>query len=214
MTTAGDKPLAPYRTKPHSRRMQAIERFLAERRNSVLLVDEAQKLSANGLELLRDLHDASDPTGRRNLPITLLGDERLGRLIGDARDGRTSRMTSQFSSRLYPILNLADWVGDNGGVYYTVEDVRRITQNQRLKLLTPRGEQWLTALANVDTEDGFLRTAMAVLRGATLFYGAVLREGKRLDVEHLRQAFILSCGKRRAEQIDQATGGELLAKTA
>jgi hypothetical protein len=33
-------------------------------------------------------------------------------------------------------------------------------------------------------------------------------------VEHLQQAFTLACGKRRAQQIDQAAGGELLARTA
>lgn len=201
--------------KPHPRRMQAIRDFLASHRQTMLIVDEAQKLSSNGLELFRDLHDGSDPTGRRPMPIAFFGDERFLLLINETRRGlKTTKMTAQFSSRMYPILNVTEWATDNGGDYYSVDDILTITRNMRLKLLTPAAARWLTKLSNIAGKDGLLRRAMTVLRAATIFHQGVLTRGERLDTAHLQEAMRLSLGRQLADDVDTLSNGQLLRKTA
>ena len=55
-------------------RLKALREYLRSSLNTVVVVDEAQKLEADGLEVLRDLHDSSDPAGRRNVPEFLSPD--------------------------------------------------------------------------------------------------------------------------------------------
>ena len=206
----GSRELQQYDDQPHSRRMRAIRDFLDARQNAVIIVDEAQKLSANGMELLRDLHD---PSGARQLatPMVFFGDERFKRLIGETRDGKRTKMTSQFASRLYPVLDVREQITAAGGDLYTLEDVIAITRNQRLKTLSPAAARWLTVLANV-AGYGRMRTASYVFKGALQLYADLVAKRHPLGVEHLQEAFVYVMTRRLAEEIDATTGGELLRK--
>jgi len=204
--------LVQYRDKPHGRRLLAIKNFLIERQNAVLIIDEAQKLSANGLELLRDLHD---PSGARTFatPVVFFADETFKLLIGETRNGKRTKMTSQFASRIYPLLDVRQLMIDAGGDLYTLDDIHAITRNPRTHVLTAAAARWLKILANVEGY-GRLRTMMMVFRGALSLYAERVRQKQPLGVEHLQEAFTFVMTKRLAEEIDQAAGGELLVKAA
>lgn len=73
--------------KPHPKRLAAIRSYLQKHRNLVIVVDECQQLVADGLSCLRNLHDTSDPEGRRCTPIVFFGDEGFYRLIVKSRSG-------------------------------------------------------------------------------------------------------------------------------
>lgn len=208
----GHHELKVYRDHPHGRRMREIEGFLERRQNAVLIVDEAQKLSANGLELLRDLHD---PSGLRQfaMPIIFFADERFKQLLGETRDGKRTKMTAQFASRIYPLLDVREHMQAAGGDLYTLDDIQAITRNPRTRVLTTAAARWLTILANV-AGYGRLRTVMMVFRGALQLYAEHVRAKQPLTREHMQEAFRFVLTPRLAEEIDQAAGGELLAKTA
>jgi DNA transposition AAA+ family ATPase len=208
----GRRELLEFREHPHSRRMREVKAFLEAGQNAVLVVDEAQKLSANGLELLRDLHDATGLRPERT-PIIFFADERFKRLIGDTRDGKRTKMTAQLASRIYPCVDVAEQMRGSGGNLYTLDDILAITRNQRLKLMSTAAARWLTVLANV-SGFGAMRTAIMVYRGALPLYADQVRRREPLTVEHLQEAFKYVMTKRLAEQIDQAAGGELLMKVA
>ncbi|MBW7907177.1 MAG: AAA family ATPase [Phycisphaerae bacterium] len=202
--------LAMVRAQPHARRMHAVREFFSRRRNAVLIVDEAQNLVETGLELLRGLHDSTDPAGQRCMPVVFLGDERFFALLGETKSGRRTRITGQLARRMYPILNLQDLADDDGGAFYTVEDILRLSRNSQLKLLRPDSARWLTLLANSATYEGLISVAVTVLRAAMLYYA----EARPFTPEHLQQAFVLSVGRRTAQEIDQRAGGALLRRTA
>jgi hypothetical protein len=207
----GVRELAPLRDRPHPQRIDSIKSWLRKRRNTVIIVDEAQKLARSGLEALRDLHDTCG-VGDRGLPIAFFGDERFQTLIGDARQGRTRGMTEQFSSRIYPIVRVdTQCTIDGGDAIYTLEDLVAITRNNRFKLLTRAAIRWLTALANLH-RFGHLRRALTVLRSACRLYADVLADHKPLEVAHLQEALTITAGRTLALEIDEAAGGELLAK--
>jgi len=208
--------LAPMKSRPHRRRLESIKAWLRKRRQTVLVVDECQNLSASGLEILRNLHDGSDPSGLRCMPIVFFGDQTFKRLIGETRAGNRTKLTSQLSSRMYPIIDVEQQCAIDGtdGDLYCVDDILKITRNQRVKLLTPRAVRWLTTLANIRDDRGHLRLAMTVLRGATVLYPDVVAGSGLLDIEHLQGAFVWSVGRGVAREIDEQTGGELLTKTA
>jgi len=205
----GIRELSPVKDRPHPQRLESVKAWLRKRRNTVRGVDEAQKLSRSGLELLRDLHDTCG-AGERGMPIAFFGDERFQMLIGDARSGRTRGMTEQFSSRIYPIVRVdTQCTTDGGDQIYTVDDIVAITRNSRFKLLTRQAIRWLTCLANLHRY-GHLRRAMTVLRSACRLYADVLTANQPLDIEHLQEALTITAGRSLATEIDQAAGGELL----
>lgn len=205
--------LRPMKAKPHRRRLDSIKQWLRKRRNTVLIVDEAQKLSASGLELLRDLHDGSDPTGHRCLPIVIFGDDDFHKLLGDTKYGKLTKLQPQMIRRMVPVFDVVKDGGYAGGDLYTVEDIVKITRNHRVKLLTPKAARWLTNLANVHGY-GLLGFAMAVLRQATVLYRDLIANDEQLDVEHLQESLRMTAGRGVALEIDEQTGGDLLAKSA
>jgi hypothetical protein len=209
----GVRELAPMKDRPHPQRLESIKAWLRKRRNTVLIIDEAQKLSRSGLELLRDLHDTCG-VAERGLPIAFFGDERFQNLIGDARQGRTRVMTEQFSSRIYPVVRVdTQCTLDGGEQIYSVDDVIAITRNNRFRLLSRQAIKWLTMLANLN-RFGHLRRAMTVLRSACRLYADVLAAQKPLEVAHLQEALTITAGRGLAIEIDLAAGGELLRKVA
>lgn len=198
---------------PHARRVMEVKGWLRKHGTAVIVVDEAQKLDRDGLEMLRDIHDISDPAGRRNMPIVFFGDHRFKKLIFATRAGARSPISPQTARRMRPVLDIeADCRLDECGGAFTVEDVVRIVRNNRVKLLTTRAARWLRDLANV-CGWGRLGMAMGVLQLAidiNVPPGGELAEP--IDVEHLRDALEQTFGKEIAVVIDEAAEGALLAE--
>jgi hypothetical protein len=199
---------------PHARWVMEIKNWLRKHGTAVIVVDEAQKLDGDGLEMLRDIHDLSDLSGRRNVPIVFFGDHNFKKLIFATRAGQRSPISPQTARRMRPVLDIeTDCRLDDRGNAFTVEDIVKIVRNNRVKLLTTRAARWLRDLANV-TGWGRLGMAMGVLQLAidiNVPPGGELAEP--IDVEHLRDALEQTFGKEIAIVIDDAAEGALLEKT-
>jgi len=194
-------------TPSHRARLAGLIKHLRTVRTAVILIDEAQKLKADGLEALRDLHDASDPDGRRNVPIVFFGDHGFLRLIVRARSGEPGAIRAQLSRRLYPVLELASGAGQGGGEpLFSVEDLTKVLRNDRLRVVTEAGVRWLCSLANTPGY-GALGFAMAIARMAF----DIARETP-VGVEDLRRALAMAIGPRAVEDLDHTAGGELLRR--
>jgi hypothetical protein len=204
--------LRPMKVKAHPARLDAIQSWLSKRRNTVLLVDEAQKADRSGLELFRDLHDESDPGGHHRLPIIFAGDERFRDRLIETRSGQAAAIAPQFSRRMILLFDVRKQGivpdGDEGEVF-TVEDILQIVRQDRVKLLTPAAARWLARLANTP-EAGMLGGAIEVLK---LACDLAAKKGiKQVDVGDLKMAFEMSNGPALSEVIDTATGGPVFAK--
>jgi len=200
--------LRPMKARPHRRRLDSIKQWLRKRRNTVLIVDECQKLSASGLELLRDLHDGSDPSGQHCMPIVFFGDENFYKLLTKTKSGDRTPIAPQMIRRMIPVFDIVrDGAYDDDGSLYTVADIITITRNNRVKLLSRAACNWLTDLANVH-EYGLLGFAIAVLRQAA----DLIEPPETIEVEHLRKALLMTAGRSVAAEIDAASGGELMRK--
>jgi len=195
--------------KPHPQRLAALRSYLQRHRNLVIVVDEAQQLVADGLTCLRNLHDTSDPEGRRGTPIIFFGDEAFYRLIVKGRSGERSPIAPQLTRRMYPIFDIArDGADGEGGAVFSVDDLVRILRNDRVRVVTPEGVRWLARLANTPGY-GLLGFAIAVLRMAF-----DIATKTPVDVSDLVAALRMSIGPRAMEEVDEAAGGELLRKAA
>lgn len=151
--------LRPQINKPHNVRLLAIKDWLRRHGTAVIIVDEAQKLVRSGLEMLRDIHDISDPNTRRNVPIVFFGDQDFLKLIFSGRAGNRSPLSPQCIRRMRPVLNIdtAPDCQQPGGGIYTVEDIVNIVRNNRVKLLTPhpsRGRSSINTFATDHTPMG------------------------------------------------------------
>lgn len=195
--------------KPHPKRLAAVRSYLQKHRNIVIVVDECQQLTAEGLICLRNLHDTSDPEGRRCTPIVFFGDEGFYRLIVKSRSGERSPIAPQMTRRMYPIFDIGrDGAEGESGAAFTVEDIVRIIRNERVHVVTAEGVRWLTRLANVSGY-GSLGFAIAVLRMAF-----DIATEMPVDVAELVAALRMSIGPRAMEEVDEAAGGELLRKVS
>ncbi len=146
-----------------------IESYLRTHLNTVIMVDEAQKLTSDALEILRSFHDKSDPEGRRNVPVILWGDDKFYKIIVGSRGGVRTPLSPQITSRMYPVLSLDSQCfehdGDGQAVpssVYSKEDIERIVRQQRLKLVRSDAIAWVVRLANLN-ERGRLRLAARVI---------------------------------------------------
>lgn len=197
------------------RQLGEIKGWLRKHMSTVIVIDEAQKLLKSGLEMLRDIHDMSDPAGRRNIPIVFFGDHDFKKLLFRGRAGERSPISPQTARRMRPVLDIdADCQVDDSGGIYTVEDIVAIVRNQRVKLLSARAVRWMRDLANVRGW-GRLGLAMGVLQLAVDMNvppGTTLT--RRLDVGDLRDALEQTFGRSVALEIDDQAGGELLRATA
>lgn len=198
----------------HRRRLAAIVDALRKDRSVVLLIDEAQKLKASGLEILRDIHDLSDPEATRNTPTILFGDQDFYQLLMRARAGESSVIRPQLSRRFYPVLDLAKRGSQDGdGQLFTADDVTKIVANSRVRLVTDKGIRWLSTLANVQGY-GTLGFALAILRMAhdlAQRRGPTDRSGL-VDVPDLQKALKMALGPKVVAVLDESIGGQLLAK--
>jgi hypothetical protein len=155
---------------PHARqRKREIEAYLQAHKNTIIIVDECQKLTADALEILRSLHDKSDPEGARNVPIILLGDETFYKTVVRSRGGERTPISPQITSRMFPVVSLERHGlqrDDDGQAIpdsvYTKEDIEAIVKQQRLRVLRPDAIAWAVKLANIHGH-GRLRLAARVL---------------------------------------------------
>lgn len=193
---------------PHRKRVLALRSFVQRRRNYVLIVDEVQNLTRDGLELIRALHDLSDLQNHRCLPVVLLGDKGFFRLLLKARNGERCVVSPQLVRRIAPVYDATRDGVDSDGDLYSVEDIRAILRNSRLKLVTPAGERWLTRLSNVEGW-GRLGLAMRVCELAL-----DVRRKRPLDVADLHMAHKMLLGPDLSTECAEQAGGELAAATA
>ncbi|HUU97358.1 MAG TPA: ATP-binding protein [Phycisphaerae bacterium] len=192
--------------KPHPKRLAAVQSYFRQHRNLVIVVDECQQLTAEGLTCLRNLHDKSDPEGQRCTPIIFFGDEHFYRLLVKSRNGERSPIAPQLTRRIFPVFDIKRDGADDDGNVFTVEDIVRIIRNERVRVVTSDGTKWLTRLANVHGW-GSLGFAIAVLRMAFDISTKI-----PIDVPELVAALRMSIGPRAMEEVDEAAGGELLQK--
>jgi hypothetical protein len=202
--------------KTHSDRLAAIKEYLRTHGSTVLIIDECQKLSGSGLEMLRDIHDISDLTTHRNVPIVFFGDQNFLKLIFAGRSGSRSPISPQCIRRMRPVLNIdtSRFTQQPDGGIYSVQDIVNIVRNNRVKLLTPKATRWLRDLANV-IPYGALGNAMGVLQQAVdlvVTPGGELPEDTQIDVDTLQEALEMTFGNEVAVEIDQMADGALLRR--
>lgn len=206
--------LQPNRARPHRQRVNDIIGWLQGHRNSVWLVDEGQHNGRSGWEMWRTFHDAADPSQQRGLPIIFTGDETLERAIVQSKGGVKTAVAPQLARRFLFVFNI-DRQGagddDDGGDVLSVEDICKIVQGGKLRIVTPDAARWLMRLANTP-HGGHLGQTLDTLRVAVDIAGRL--GAKLVDVEHLQMALEMNNGKALAKAIDAASGGELLRRTA
>lgn len=181
---------------PYTRdKKRMIEAYLQTHTNTVILVDEAQKLTNDALEIIRAFHDKSDIDCRRNVPVILFGDHHFYKVVVRSRGGEKTPFSPQITSRMFPVLSIESQctdVDDDGqpipGTVFTREDIERIVRNSRLKLVRPEALAFATRLANVHGH-GRLRLASRVLEIAI-----DSKAGPQVTVEDLRSALDLFLG--------------------
>lgn len=195
---------------------RAIVTHLQKHKNTVVVVDEAQKLQRAGLEMLRRLHDLSDPQGQRNVCMILFGDHDFYKLIVNTRGGARTPISPQITRRMYPIFRI-DVDGCQGrddagnaaaGTVYTEADIEATLKNKRLRVLRPEAVTWLAKLANVEGFGSF-GLAMRVFEVAWDHH-----RDRLVGVKDLALALTTVLGPDEADMADEAAGRELLATRA
>lgn len=187
-------------------RKREIEQYLKGHLNTVIIIDEAQKLTADGLETLRGLHDKSDPDGRRNVPIILFGDDSFYKDIQSSRGGSRTKFSSQLTRRMFPVILIEVHCADLDpegrpipGSVYTVECIERIVRSQRLRLVRNDAMMFAVGLANVHNK-GRLGLAQRVIEIAI---DLAAQDGKQVTVAHMRAALSFFRGPSEAQVIEQ-----------
>ena len=166
-----------------------IVAYLEKHKNTTIMVDESQALREDGIELLRTLHDQSDPEGLRNITVILLGDETFYKTVVRSRGGERTPISPQITSRMFPVLSLERHglqTDDDGQAVpdsvFTKDDIELVVKQQRLRLLRPEAIAWAVKLANV-LGHGRLRLAASVLE-----IGIDIKRGSQATVDDLRAA--------------------------
>jgi hypothetical protein len=186
---------------PHARqKKREIEAFLQAHKNTVIIVDESQKLTADALELLRSLHDKSDPDGVRNVPVILFGDDKFYAVVCRSRGGERTPISPQITSRMFPVVSLERQGlqhDDDGQTIpdsvFTRDDIDLIVKNGRLRLVRSDAVAWVVRLANLHGH-GRLRLAARVLEIAI-----DIKQGPQVCVDDLVVALDLFLGPSEAK---------------
>ena len=181
---------------------RAVESYLVSHTNTIVIVDEAQMLTNEALEMLRSFHDKSDPTGRRNVPILLFGDPNFYKVILDSRGGGRTPFSPQITRRMFPFYNaeidgsLRDPDGEAiPGVNFDRTDIEKIVRQQRLRLVSPRAINFAVQLAN-QLGTGRLALAVRVLETAL-----DLRRSAQVSIEDMHNALGLCTPKSMARML-------------
>ncbi len=191
---------------------RAIVDYLRKHKNTVIVVDESQKLDRAGLEMLRRLHDLSDPQGQRNISIVLFGDNDFYKLIVNTRGGSRTPISPQITRRMYPVFQI-DVDGCQGrdeagnpvsGTVFSPDDIEATLKNKRLRVLRPEGVKWMAKLANVE-EFGSFGLAMRVFEVAWDH-----RRSRLIGVDDLVLALATVLGPDEAVLVDEQAHHQLL----
>lgn len=195
---------------PHARgKKRELDEYLQKHRNTVILVDEAQKLTNGALEMLRGLHDKSDPENVRNVPIILFGDEHFYEVIVRTRGGDRTPISPQITSRFFPVISLdrdcLDHDADGtriAGTKYTREDIDKIVKGQRLRIFRPDAIGLAVQLANLPGH-GALRLACRVMEIAI-----DIKRGPQVTADDIRAALVLFIGPSEAKLVREQISAE------
>jgi hypothetical protein len=188
---------------PHTRdKKREIVGYLQTHKNTVIIVDEAQKLTTDALEILRAFHDKSDPAGRKNVPVILFGDEDFYKIIIRTRGGQRTPLSPQITRRMYPVISIEFDGMDRDeegkpipGSVFTYEDIERIVQNQKLRLFRPEAIGFAVRLAN---EHGHGRLGLAIRIMET---AVDIKAEDKVSVADMREALSLYFGPSEAKLI-------------
>jgi len=169
-------------------RRRVLKEKLRDDCTVVILVDESQKLTAAGLETLRDVHDNAG--GAHRIPMVLFGDHDFYVLMNFGRQGR-GRIKPQLARRMYPILD-SESPGSIPGrsrrrkdgrvEKFTEDELVKILRNDKLRIFTDDAIAYLTRVANLPNY-GALGTVIAASRIA---YD--ISQGATITVEMVKEA--------------------------
>jgi len=137
--------------------------------NRLILIDEAQHLDKEGLNMLRQIHDETE------VPMLWGGTPSLYDLLMDGKGDRKRGAT--IYSRVGIIHDLTERATDRGQPLYTVDDVCRVFDSMQLRVhgggkpirLSADAKDWLFRVANLITtggDDGGLRVCVNAIRVA------------------------------------------------
>jgi hypothetical protein len=195
---------------------RVIVNYLQKHKATVIVVDEAQKLTRGALEMLRRLHDLSDPSGKRNVSIVFFGDEDFYKLIVQARGGARVPLTPQITRRMFPIFDIARQGCDvdrrTGGPkrnsVYTRTDIAEIVKSQRVRIVRDDAVDWLVRLANTSGH-GSLGLAVMVLETAW-----DIKDGRIVTIADLVLALTTVLGPDADDLIEEETEHDATAQRA
>jgi len=122
-----------------------------------LLIDEGHKLTADALDLIRDLHDQC------GIPIVLTGTVKLAEQVDDS-----DYFYGQFASRVALRYNIADDLTTAGGdprPLYSVDEIRQLYEADKVRF-TADARALLTRIANLPGLGG-LRLCSKIVQVAT-----------------------------------------------
>jgi len=139
-------------------RMTQLERVIAclEHSSRLLIIDEAHKLRDGAIELLREIHDATE------VPILFLATIDLQHRIERSADPDHGQVYSRFDI-VYPLTEKNN-VSAGGKPLYTSEDIKQLFQHPPIRLSRDAGH-YLQDVAN-DLGRGSLRRCITLLRNA------------------------------------------------
>lgn len=195
--------LSSYTPSTRERKRQIVE-YLQSHQNTILLVDECQFLTNDALEILRALHDQSDPEGVRNVPVLLFGDSNFYKVVMSSRAGRRTPLSPQITSRMFPVLEIDVSCidhDDSGQVVpnslFTREDIEQIVSQNRLRLFRPEALDYAVKLAHVHGY-GRLRLASRVMEIAIQ-----IKRAAQVTLDDMRAAMGLFLGPADADVVRQ-----------
>jgi len=184
-----------------------VEAKLHRNRSLCVLVDESQKLTPSGLEMLRDLHDGSDDAGDGKVPFVLFGDHDFYKLVLKSRRGEFSPIKPQLTRRIFPVFDSKDRRKKRGGgrsELFNERDIARILNNEQLRIVSDDAIRWLCKIANMRGR-GSLGTAINVVR-----LGYLLRKPEQpvIEVGHLQRAINMTFSRDDRDAIFKEVGAE------
>jgi len=152
-----------------------------------IIIDEADCLTIDSLNVLRHLHDAT------GCPVILVGRPNLARRI--MRTTRDEEIGGSLRGRLSIEQNLVDGNlgsggGDGDGAWlFSTEEVMTVLKNMKIRV-TPGAGKWLCALANLSlisdgAEGGGLRYAVKVAQLAVIAFSS---SDEPLSLDQIKQA--------------------------
>jgi len=200
--------LSTYAPTVRLKKREVVE-YLQNHQNVVILVDEAQKLTIDAMEILRAFHDKSDPEGKRCVPILLFGDDKFYQVVLKSRGQARTPLSPQITRRMFPVVALETIACDRDkdgrpvhGTTYTLDDITKIVRAQRLKVFRPEAMRYAVKLANYDGH-GRLGLATKAMEVAM----QLCREGP-VTMAHMQAAMTFFFGPEEADALARSVAAE------